>query len=1003
VLGEGRPGAGACSKLGGMPSRVSSARFVGRRAELEVLEKIWKNAVSDEHAATVLVAGEAGVGKSRLVAELTGRLADPALVLVGQCMELVDRALPFGPIVQILRKLHGALDDVTLDAIVGSARDEIGALLPELRGARDELVVTGALFEQLLGVFERLGDRIPTLLVIEDLHWADRSTRELLVFLARTMQTGRIVLLGTYRSDDLDRRHPLRLALVELERAGAVERVEVQRFDRDEVRELIAAIEGSEPAAELVDRTFERSDGNAFFAEELLAVSGSGDAIPPTLRDILLARVDALSEHAQLVVQCAAVAGSLADHRIIAAMTKLSDADLRLATKEAIAHQILVADPDGVTFSFRHALVEEAVYEDLLPGDRVALHTSVAELLTEHPEWFTAGVSHLTAELACHWDAARNVREALVSALAAGRIAEQMYAYGDALAHSERVLTLWSQVADAEELTGLRHVDMMRLAAMHAEMSGSTDRALDYVKAALDEVDPETDPITAGLLHERWGRYLWMLSLSWDDILWHCNEAVRLVPPAAIAERAKVLSTLGQQTMLASRNREAIDICDQAIALAQQAGDRVTEGHAANSKGSALAAIGRFDEGIAELHRARDIAIETRSWADVARAAVNEGGALNALARHEEALAIALHGAEEARAHGLDRSFGSFLRLNACESLYMMGRWPEVEEQLREVEVIGPVGIDYWRIAELRALLAVGHGDLDAARRYADEMASHLSSETSVKDHVSLEYIRAVVSTGSGDFEDAAHIADVATSAPVEDISLCSDLSLDLLLEGLQAAANVVERDGRSDALDRVEALSRRLESWIADDRWDGGWVGDLDALRAHVAAELGRAQSTADAAAWIAVAQRWDDHKLGLRATYARFRAAEAALRTGDRETAETVTREAYAQARRMDWTVMRDTLADLARRARLDLDVGDDEAPTTAERYGLTARELDVLALVAEGHTNRQIADALFISAKTASVHVSNILGKLHVANRGEAAAAARRLGLDLVPTQS
>jgi DNA-binding NarL/FixJ family response regulator len=986
-----------------MPSRVSSARFVGRRAELETLERIWKAAVTDEQAATVLVSGEAGVGKSRLVAELTGRLSEPSLLLVGQCMELVDRALPFGPVVQILRKLHGALDDVTLDAVIGSARDEIGALLPELRGARDELVVTAALFEQLLGVFERLGDRVPTLLVIEDLHWADRSTRELLVFLAHTMQSGRVVLLGTYRSDDLDRRHPLRMALVELERAGDVERVDVQRFDRDEVRDLISAIEGGEPAVELVDRTFERSDGNAFFAEELLAVSGSGEAIPPTLRDILLARVDALSDNAQLVVQCAAVAGSLADHRLVAAMAKLSDADLRDAAKQAVAHQILVADRDGVTYSFRHALVEEAVYDDLLPGDRVALHTSVAELLTDHPEWFDADRSHLTAELACHWDAARNVREAMLSALAAGRVAEQMYAYGDALAHSERVLTLWSQVPDAEQLTGMRHVDMMRLAAMQAEMSGSTDRALDYVKAALDEVDPEADPVTAGLLHERWGRYLWMLSLSWDDILWHCNEAVRLVPPTAIAERAKVLSTLGQQTMLASRNQEAIAICDEAIALAQQVGDRVTEGHAANSKGSALAAIGRFDEGIAQLHLARDIAIEARSWTDVARAAVNEGGALNALARHEDALAIALQGAEDARVHGLDRSFGSFLRLNACESLYMMGRWPEVEEQLREVEVIGPIGIDYWRIAELRALLAVGHGDLDAATRYADEMASHLSGETSVKDNALLEYIRAVVSAGAGDFEGAARIADVATSAAVEDISLCSDLSLDLLLEGLQAAASVVERDAGPDALARVEALAGRLDSWVADDRWGGGWIGDLDALRAQVAAELGRAHGTADAARWIDVARRWDDHKLALRATYARLRAAEAAVRAGDRETAEAVVREAYAQARAMDWTVMAEALANLARRARLDLGVGDDEAPTTAERYGLTGRELDVLALVAEGRTNRQIADALFISAKTASVHVSNILGKLQVSNRGEAAAAARRLGLDRVTTQS
>jgi tetratricopeptide (TPR) repeat protein len=842
-----------------MPSRVSSARFVGRRAELEVLDAIWKSAVTDEWASTVLVAGEAGVGKSRLVAEFTSRLPEPALVLVGHCMELVDRALPFGPVVQILRKLHAALDDATLDAVVGSARDEIGALLPELHTARDEYVVAGALFEQLLGVFERLGDRIPTLLVIEDLHWADRSTRELLVFLARSMQSGRVVLLGTYRSDDLNRRHPLRPALVELERSGLVERIELPRFDRDEVRELISAIAGAEPAPDLVDRTFERSDGNAFFAEELLAVGTQGSAIPPTLRDIVLARVDALSEDAQLVVQCAAVVGMNADHRLIAAMAKLDDASLRAAVRDAVSQQILVTDGDGLTYSFRHALVEEAVNEDLLPGDRVALHTAAAELLTEHPDWFSASPSQLTAELACHWDAARNVRQALVTALAAGRMAEQMYAFGDALAHSERVLALWSQVPDAEAITGLRHVDMMRLAAVQAENSGRSDRALDYVKAALEEVDPAKDPATAGMLHERWGRYLWMQSQSWDEILWHCREAVRLVPADALAERAKVLATLGQQLMLSSRHAEAIEVCEEAIGVAQRIGDRVTEGHAANSIGSALAATGKFDEGLAQLHRARDIALETRSWADVARAAVNEGGVLQTLARHEEAVALSMEGAGVARAHGLDRSFGSFLRLNVCESLYKMGRWKEVDEQVHEVETMMPVGIDNWRIDEMRALLCAHRGDPDRARVHADRMAEWRGADTTAKDYLLVEYVRVVIAVESGEFDAAVGLAEAAVAADVAYISLCTDLSIDLLLEGLSAAATVAERTRAPEAVGRTERLGRRLDEWLADQRWDGGWPGDLDALRAQAAAEVARARGEATEAMWAGVAQMWD------------------------------------------------------------------------------------------------------------------------------------------------
>ncbi len=283
------------SKLDAVPARVSSSRFVGRRAEIARLEEIWKSAVADERAATVLVAGEAGVGKSRLVTELVGRVSEPGLVLVGQCLDLVDRAFPFGPIVQVLRTLHRTLDAATLDAVFGPGRDELAALLPELHTPAREGIVPGALFEQLLGVFERLAESMPTLLVLEDIHWADRSTRELFVYLARNLRSAQIVLVGTYRSDDLHRRHPLRSLLVELERSGAVERIDLARFDRDEVRELISAIVGAEPSAEFVERTFRRSDGNVFFAEELLAVDDTYDAaMPPTLREIVLARVDAL-------------------------------------------------------------------------------------------------------------------------------------------------------------------------------------------------------------------------------------------------------------------------------------------------------------------------------------------------------------------------------------------------------------------------------------------------------------------------------------------------------------------------------------------------------------------------------------------------------------------------------------------------------------------------------------------------------------------------------------
>ncbi|MDQ1509959.1 MAG: hypothetical protein QOG50_1803 [Actinomycetota bacterium] len=1000
---SGREAGEGWTKLNVVPARVSSTRFVGRRAELTRLEESWKAAVADERAATVLLAGEAGVGKSRLVAELVGRIPEPSLVLVGHCFDLVDRALPFGPIVQVMRALHRTLDEATLEAVIGPGRDELGVLLPELHAPAREGIVAGALFEQLLGVFERLTERVPTLLVLEDLHWADRSTRELFVYLARSLRTVPILLVGTYRSDDLHRRHPLRGLLAELDRSGAVERIDLARFDRDEVRELISAIVGSEPSVELVDRTYSRSDGNAFFAEELLAVGDDPYAsIPRTLREIVLARIDGLSHTAQHLLRCAAVIGRSADHRLLEAVAGIPTAELLAGAREAVVQHVLVADGDGLEYRFRHALVREAVEDDLLPGDRVALHTRVAEVLAVHREWFDGGAAQLFAQLACHWDAARDAPRALVAAFDAARAAEHVYAYGDALDHAERILALWAQVPDAEARTGMRHVDMMKYAAAQAEMSGSADRALDYIRSAIAEVDPVEDPIVAGLLHERWGRYLWMLSRSWTDILEHCREAVRLVPIEPSAARAKVLATLGQQLMLAGRGDEAISVCEQAIAVAQAVGEPVIEGHAHNSLGAALADKGRTDEGLDELHRARELALETQSWGDVARAAVNEGGALQTLARAQEALAISLEGAEIARTHGLDRAFGAFLRLNAVEALRVLGRWDEADEQLGEVESLDPIGIDAWRLAEQRCLSAVGRAQFETARAEAARMEELIGPAGTVHDHLTVEHTVIEIAGWSGDEAGALERALAAMRKPVDALNLCSDVSIEIIVEGLAAGASVASRarepDARAEYLNQVRELGEQLEHAVATNRWGGGRPGALDALRAHIAAEIARATGGDDGPGWLTVSERWSSHAMRPREAYARFRAAEAFVRDDDRDAAASCARDAYALASDIGWVCVRDAIASLARRARLDLGTADDAVASPADRYGLTARELDVVALVAEGRTNRQIADELFISAKTASVHVSNILAKLGVTNRGEAAAAARQLGLDL-----
>jgi DNA-binding CsgD family transcriptional regulator len=654
---------------------------------------------------------------------------------------------------------------------------------------------------------------------------------------------------------------------------------------------------------------------------------------------------------------------------------------------------VLRADPDGIEYSFRHALVHEVLYDELLPGERVALHARVAELLGEHPEWLDPDRGRVVSELACHWYAAHDAARALTTSLDAARVAEHVYAYPEALAHIERALELWPQVPDAAELSGLRHVDALRYAASKAEMGGSTDRALEFIRAAADEVDPIADPVTAGLVHERWGRYIWMLNPSLvDEYMAHCDEAVRLVPDEPTSARARVLATRGQQLMLAGRDAEAVEACEEAIGVAQAAGDDVIEGHGRNTMGTAFAALGETEAGLAQLHLARELAERTRSWADVTRAAVNESGALHAVARYDEAIAIALDGAAVAAARGLDRYFGSYLRLNASDSLWITGRWAELEEQLREIDAIDPViAVDRSRArwAELHA----GHGEFAAARAALAETRA-LVGPNAIETLRTCTMIEAECALWEGDVDAALAHARAAIGLQPPISTLCTDgIALPVLLCGAAAAASSAA--GRATTAEFRDQLDR----WISSDHSGGGTPGAYHVMEIHLDAETARAERRDTPEAWEAVAEAWGSLGVRPRVAYAYWRGAEVCARDGDRARAASYAASSYEIARDVGWTWVHDGVAALVRRARLTVDLGENVPPSPAEQLGLTARELEVLALVAEGRTNRQIAQELFISAKTASVHVSNILAKLGVANRGEASAQARRLGLDRV----
>ena len=355
------------------------------------------------------------------------------------------------------------------------------------------------MFEALLALIERLGRVQPVVLVLEDLHWADQSTRDFLTFLVRSARDEPFSLVVTYRSDELHRRHPLRPLLAELERTPGVDRLGLARFSRDELVAQISAILDAPAPDELADRLFERSEGNPLYTEELLAASSDGSyELPETLRDLLVARVERLPETAQEVVRVVSVEHPMR-HQLLAALSELDEADLLQGLREAVAHQVLVAG-SGETYAFRHALVGEAVYGDLLPGERSALHARLAatvdarrELMGDMPAAGVAGV------LACHWNAAHDVPRALGASVAAGLASKRVLAFSEAKRHFERALELWDRVPDAEERAGCDRVDVLRHAALAAAYAGEAARSLALARSAIARGGRRGRPAAGGV------------------------------------------------------------------------------------------------------------------------------------------------------------------------------------------------------------------------------------------------------------------------------------------------------------------------------------------------------------------------------------------------------------------------------------------------------------------------------------------------------------------------
>jgi DNA-binding CsgD family transcriptional regulator/tetratricopeptide (TPR) repeat protein len=876
---------------------------------------------------------------------------------------------------------------------------------PDRPGLPDQ-AAQARLFELLLGLLGRLGEQVPLVVVIEDLHWADQSTRDLLAFLVRNLHRERVLLVVTYRNDEPGQQR-LGPYLADLDRGGPVQRLELPRLDRGQTAAQLTGILGTAPATDLVDGVFARSEGNPFFTEELLAVVRSGShELPATLRDLLSGRIDALPQPARQVLSVVAVAGRQVPHRLLAAVVDLGDQQLIEALRAAVASQLLATVPGQDGYDVRHALLREVIDADLLPGERARLHTALAHIIAELLPSGELDWSGSAAEVAVHWYLAHDLPKALEWSVRAATEADGMHAYAEALGHYERALELWDRVANAEEHAGLDRVQILQRTAEDARITGDSHHALALIDLALREVDPVAEPIRTGLLHERRGKYAGIVG-DLNARFGSLREAVRLIPADPPSEeRARVLASFADAMLLAAREEEAEAASREAIAIARQVGTERELGRALVVLGWAQATRDGFEAGSASLREACRLA---EKHADPDMLAVAYGYLAEELMqadRLEEAVEVSHSGREAVLRLGLSGYWqDTFLLGSAAEALFKLGRWDEANRLAQQA--LAQARSDERLAFLMIAALEVGRGEFDAAEAHLSRVEDRMAGYSREFTRMYLVLV-AELRIWQGRFDEAWEAVEQGLDLVA---STDEGRSGRLVCLGMRALADLAESGRARHDPARVEkavraanALVSRVATMVPNPLAPAAPIPSTTAVVALWEGERSRLEGRSDPAQWDVAAAAWSALWRPYPTAYAQWRQAEALLANrAPRAQAAEPLRAAHAVAVRLGATPLRGELELLAQRGRIQLEPPADpaiampEAPSAAASLGLTQREAEVLALVAEGRTNRQIGQALYITPKTASVHVSRILAKLGVTGRGEAAAVAHRLGLD------
>jgi DNA-binding CsgD family transcriptional regulator/tetratricopeptide (TPR) repeat protein len=844
-------------------------------------------------------------------------------------------------------------------------------------------------------------------------HWADRSTLELLAYLARRLRHGRTALVATYRTDELHRRHPLLPVLAELQRGGRATRIELARLDRAEVARLVREIRGEAVPDSLVEAIASRSEGNPFLVEELLAAeAGPATLLPATLKDLLLARVGSIEAPTRRALGIVAAVGRPVEAELVEAAWDGAAADLDGALRDAVDRALLIVEPAGRKLVFRHALLAEAIDDDLLPGERVRLHATLARILAERPDLASPTPAGAAAELAHHLLATRDLPAAYEAAVRAAGAAVAARAYPEAQGLYEHALELFEQVPNPNMRPGVDHVDLLDRAAEASFHAGDVIRALALGRLAVAECEVAADPARTGFLLVR--------LLEWTEetgdrvaITALAERAVELVPGERPSpERAYALLGLASARMHVGRNREAASVAREAVRIATACGATGYEAIARSLMAITLMGLCRDEEAIEEVERAAALAEVSRGTEEVVIAQVNRVALYGYLGRYERATDVL-----DVARRAIDRE-GSlagntpFFAAGDANILVWQGRWTEADELASGCIASGASPESQADLLSLRGTIRVCRGHLDDGEF---DLRAALGLRPTIFVETAAEAFGALAEAALARTDPAAALALVNEGLdglePTDDLPWRAHLSA----LGLRAAADLAGRSrARRESASTVLASSaasehrERLQAALDGKLVEGGGVDDL--LRAKAAwgfAEASRGAGEPSPDLWAVAAAALATVGGTHLAAYCRFREAEAALAgPGDRARAERALREARTWAVMVGAEPLRRDVDALARRARLDLAATETtpDAPPSGgsaasapgtDPYGLSPREREVLAFLVDGRTNREVGAALFISEKTASVHVSHILAKLGVTSRGAAAALAARGG--------